>query len=161
MEIEIAFYKGEGNFLNKLVRWWTNSKYSHAELILSDKKTWLGISPFLKAKVQRREKALIDQSEWDLIKISVTEEQHATIIDFFEETRGCGYDWIGMLLSQFLPCRIKHRDRWYCSEWIAYALRIACIIDWKIIKIYSRKDLSPGVLYAIVQRINEEEAKEI
>ena len=91
----------------------------------------------------------------------LTEEQHATIIDFFEETRGCGYDWIGMLLSQFLPCRIKHRDRWYCSEWIAYALRIACIIDWKIIKIYSRKDLSPGVLYAIVQRINEEEAKEI
>jgi hypothetical protein len=161
MEIEIAFYKGEGNFLNKLVRWWTNSKYSHAELVLSDKKTWLGISPFLKSKVGRREKVSTEHNEWDLIKISVTEEQHATIIDFFDETHGCGYDWIGMLLSQFLPCRIKHRDRWYCSEWIAYALRIACIIDWKIIKIYSRKDLSPGVLYAIVQRINDEEAKEI
>jgi hypothetical protein len=162
MEIEVAFYKGEGNFLNKLVRWWTNSRYSHAELVLPDQKTWLGISPFLKSEVNSREKVLVDHDEWDLIKISVTEEQRATIIDFFDETRGCGYDWIGMLLSQFLPCRIKHRDRWYCSEWIAYALRIACIIDWKIIKIYSRKDLSPGVLYTIVQRINEEEeAKEI
>ena len=153
MKIKIAFYKGKGGILNAIVRWWTKSDYSHAELVLSDNETWLGISPFLKSKVDSRKKTTFDNSEWDFVDISVTEEQHETILDFFNETRGCGYDWIGMLLSQFLPCRIKHKKRWYCSEWIAYALRIACVVDWKIIKIYDRKDLSPGVLYSIVERI--------
>ena len=153
MEIKIAFYKGDGNVLNKIVRWWTKNKYSHAELVLPDGVTWLGISPFLKSKVESREKLIVDNLEWDFVKIKITEEQYQNIIDFFEQTEGCGYDWIGMLLSQFLPFRIKHNSRWYCSEWIAYALRIACIIDWRIIKIYDRKDLSPGVLHHIVNKI--------
>ena len=77
-------------------------------------------------------------------------------MEFFEYTRGQGYDWIGMLLSQFLPCKIKHRERWYCSEWIAYALRIACIIDWRTIKIYDRKDLSPQILYNLVTDVRND-----
>ena len=153
MEIQIAFYKGEGNWLNKLVRWWTKSKYSHAELILPDGITWLGISPFLKSKVESREKLIVDDLEWDFVSIRITEEQYQNIIDFYNETCGNGYDWTGMLLSQFLPFRIKHNKRWYCSEWIAYALRISCVVDWKIIKIYDRKDLSPGVLYDITKKI--------
>lgn len=153
MEIKIAFYKGDGDILNKIVRWWTNSKYSHAELVLPDDVTWIGISPFIKSKVESRKKLIVDNLDWDFVKIKITEEQYQTIIDFFNETRGRGYDWIGMSLSQFLPFRIKHHNRWYCSEWIAYALRIACVIDWKIIKIYDRKDLSPGVLYSIVSEI--------
>jgi hypothetical protein len=153
MEIKIAFYKGEGNWVNKLVCWWTNSKYSHAELVLPDGITWIGISPFLKSKVESRKKLIVDNIEWDFVSIKITEEQYQNITDFFNETKGNGYDWFGMLLSQFLPFRIKHNSRWYCSEWIAYALRIACIVDWKIIKIYDRKDLSPGVLYDITKQI--------
>ena len=150
MKIKIAFYKGNGNILNAIVRWWTKSDYSHAELVLPDNETWLGISPFLKSKVDSRKKLLVDYTSWDLVTLEVTSEQLKIILEFFEETRGCGYDWIGMLLSQFLPCRIKHRKRWYCSEWIAYALRIACVLDWRTIKIYDRKDLSPAVLYDLI-----------
>ena len=93
--------------------------------------------------------------------LKVDDEQYQTILDFFEETKGSGYDWIGMLLSQFLPFRIKTENRWYCSEWIAYALRIACVVDWKTIKIYERKDLSPGVLHQIVCKVKENESKKI
>ena len=103
MNIKIAFYKGQGNWLNKIIRWWTKSPYSHAELILPN-----------------------------------------------------NYTWIGMLLSQFLPFSIKRRNKWYCSEWIAYALRIANIVDWKTIKIYDRCDLSPGVLFNIVAEAKED-----
>ena len=150
MKIKIAFYKGKGNILNGIVRWWTNSKYSHAELVLSDDKTWLGISPFLKSKVDSREKLIVDNLEWDFVYLDVTSEQHDIILEFFEETKGFGYDWVGMMLSQFSPCRIKHKKRWYCSEWIAYALRIACVLDWRDIKIYERRELSPAVLYELV-----------
>jgi len=40
--------------------------YSHAELVLPDRVTWLGISPFLKSKVDARKKLLINALEWDL-----------------------------------------------------------------------------------------------
>jgi hypothetical protein len=154
--IKIAFYKGKGNFLNSIVRWWTGSVYSHAELVLPDGITWLGISPFLKSKVDARKKLLLNPAEWDFINIQITEEQLEIILEFLEDTKGCGYDWIGMLLSQFLPCKIKHKKRWYCSEWIAYALRIACVLDWRTLRIYDRKDLSPAVLHELVTSINNE-----
>ena len=150
MNIKIAFYRGPGNLMNRFIRWWTKSPYSHAELVLSDGITWVGISPFLKSKVDSRKKLTVDYNEWSLISLKVTQEQLDIIMEFYEYTEGQGYDWIGMLLSQFLPCKIKHKKRWYCSEWIAYALRIACVIDWRTIKIYDRKDLSPAVLHDIV-----------
>lgn len=159
MKIKVAFYKGKGNFINGIVRWWTKSVYSHAEIVLPDGITWIGISPFLKSKVASRKKIIIDYSEWDFVDISVNQEQLDIIMEFFEDTEGHGYDWIGMLLSQFLPCKIKHKKRWYCSEWIAYALRIACVIDWRIIKIYDRKDLSPAILYNLVVDIKNENKK--
>jgi len=161
VNISIAFYKGEGNFLNKIVRAWTRSKYSHAELILDDKKTWISISPKLCSEIESTVPLLVDHTQWDIIELQVNSEQYQTILEFYEETAGCGYDWIGMLCSQFLPFRIKAKNRWYCSEWIAYALRIACIIDWKIIKIYDRKDLSPGVLYNIVRQVKDDESEKI
>ena len=73
VKIKIAFYKGEGNYLNSIVRWWTKSIYSHAELVLPDGVTWVGISPFLKSKVASRKKLIIDPSEWDFIALDVTQ----------------------------------------------------------------------------------------
>jgi len=161
VKIYIAFYKGEGNILNKIVRGWTKSIYSHAELILDDNTTWISISPKLCSEIESTTPTEVDKNSWDIISLEVTEEQHKVILDFFDETCGCGYDWIGMLCSQFLPFRIKTKNRWYCSEWIAYALRIACVIDWKTIKIYDRKDLSPGVLYDIVEQVKKDEGQKI
>ena len=157
MKIKVAFYKGKGNFVNTIVRWWTGSVYSHAELILDDGITWIGISPFVKSKISKRIALEVDRTQWDFYSLDITEEQSRVILEFFEETKGEGYDWFGMLLSQFLPCKIKHRKRWYCSEWIAYALRIACIFDWKIIKIYDRKDLSPAALHRLIVQVSNEE----
>jgi len=156
VNITIAFYKGKGNCLNSIVRWWTKSIYSHAELVLPDTVTWLGISPFLKSRVDSRIKLSINPAEWDFVTLRVTQEQLDIIMEFFEDTKDQRYDWIGMLLSQFLPCKIKHKKRWYCSEWIAYALRISCVFDWRIIKIYDRKDLSPAVLHDLVTDIKED-----
>ena len=153
MKITIAFYKGKGDFVYAVVRWWTKSIYSHAELILPDELTWISISPSFNSKITRRLKLEIDYSEWDLINIEVSAEQYNVILAFFEETEGQGYDWAGMLLSQFLPCKIKHRERWYCSEWIAYALRIACVFDWRKMKMYDRQDLSPAALHDLIKNI--------
>ena len=161
MIIRVAFYKGKGNFINSIVRWWTGSNYSHAELILPDNITWIGISPFFKSKINRRIRLNIDFTEWDFVDLKITEEQYSIIMDFFHDTEGEGYDWIGMLFSQFLPCKIKHRKRWYCSEWIAYALRISCVVDWRSVRLYDRKDLSPAALYKLIHLSKIHESKKI
>jgi hypothetical protein len=157
MKVKVAFYKGKGSWKNRVIRWWTKSKYSHAELIMPDNFTWISISPLLTSKVQSRINTDFNPEIWELVSIEVSAEQVQVINDFFEETKGCKYDWIGMILSQFLPCKIKHRHRWYCSEWIAYALRISDVFNWKTIKIYDQTDLSPQRLYEILSHKDLEE----
>lgn len=151
MELYVAFYRGSGGWKNKIIRWWTKSPYSHVELVLPDNKTWISISPLLTSKVAARTRKEWDPKQWELVKLDITEQQLLVILEFYESTKGCSYDWVGMFLSQFLPFHIKRKGKWYCSEWIAYALRISCIIDWRLIKIYDRADLSPAVLYQIIQ----------
>ena len=161
MKIKVAFYKGKGDFVNAIVRWWTNSVYSHAELVLADNVTWIGISPFVKSKIDKKIKLQANPNDWEFITLEITEQQYDVIMQFFADTEGHGYDWVGMLLSQFLPCKIKHRKRWYCSEWIAYALRIACIFDWRTLRLYERKDLSPQVLYNLLEELKNAKGKKI
>jgi hypothetical protein len=156
MNIWIALFKGKGTFVNCVVRKWTKSRYSHAELILEDKKTWIGISPYINAEVVKRTVEDYNPNKWDFFKINVTKEQYKDIIDFYDLTKGTKYDWVGMLLSQFLPFSIKQENKWYCSEWILYALRISCVIDWKIIKIFDQSDLSPAKLHRILLLCNLE-----
>jgi hypothetical protein len=155
VKIKIAFYKGKGTWINSVVRWWTKSIYSHAELVLPDGVSWLGISPFLKSAITKRIVFEHNPDKWDLLDIDISEEQYEMIMQFFEDTKGQGYDWFGMLLSQFLPCKIKHRERWYCSEWIAYALRIACVFNWRAIRLYDRNDLSPAILHDLIIKMKQ------
>lgn len=150
MQIQVAFYKAKNNWVHKLIRWWTKSIYSHAELILPDGKTWISISPFLTAKLCSKQPTDFNTQDWDFITIDVTKTQAQIIEDFFHETKGSHYDWVGLFLSHILPYKIKKTNKWYCSEWIAYALRIANVIDWKTIKIYEQSDLSPQRLYEII-----------
>ena len=152
MVVKVAFYKGKGNWINKIIRWWTKSSYSHAELVLPNEMTWIGISPFLSSRVESRYNIIYKPSNWDFVNLNVTEQQYSTMLDFFKETKGCKYDWIGMLFSQFLPFHIKRKDKWYCSEWIAYALRVSGFFNWQVIKLYDQCDLSPGVLHELIMK---------
>lgn len=163
MKIKIAFYKGSGGWKNKIIRWWTKSPYSHAELILPDGVTWISISPLLTSKVAARVKKEYNIESWDFVELDITEKQYDIIMEFYEFTKGSSYDWIGMIFSQFVPYTIKRKGKWYCSEWIAYALRISNVIDWRIIKIYDRHDLSPSVIYQIIlqQAYKVDKEKEI
>jgi len=157
MKVKVAFYKGPGNWKHKIVRWWTKSPYSHAELIMPDNYTWISISPLLNAEVSKRIKTDFDLENWDFVSLEINEVQHEVIQNFYEDTAGSRYDWIGMIMSQFLPFRIKGKNKWYCSEWIAYALRIAGVIDWRVIKIYDQSDLSPKKLHDIIASQKEEQ----
>ena len=111
MKIKVAFYKGGEGWQHKIIRWWTKSVYSHAELVMPDNFTWISISPFLESKVSKRLKTDFDLEKWDFITINVTEEQHSSIMEFYENTKDNVYDWWGMLLSQFTPFKVKSKNK--------------------------------------------------
>ena len=142
----VAFYKGEGGWHNRIVRWTTQSKYSHAELIMPDN-TCISITPFGQAGIRRKEFKEAEE-DYDIICVPVSDEQLETIEKFYEDTKGDGYDWPGMILSKFTPFFIKRVGRWYCSEWIAYALRLAGAVD----NLYHYPDLTPQRLHELLKK---------
>ncbi len=157
-EIKIAFYKGGERKIHKIIRWWTSSIYSHAELILPDGKTWVSISPFLTSRVSKRDVSTVKNlDEWDFLTFNlhwrepVQQYQMKQLHSFIEMTVGKKYDWAGMILSQVTPYLIKHKSRWYCSEWIAHAMVNSRILMWNDAKIYRTPNLSPGKLYEILK----------
>ena len=148
MKIRIAFCKEETTWHHTLVKWWTKSDYSHAELVLPDNRS-LSISPMdFKGVREQAEWDFDDQEMWDSIELEIDDRQYARLLHFYEATKNDGYDWIGMILSQFTPFHVKRIGRWYCSEWIAYALRIICVVD----DVYAYADLSPQRLYELLRK---------
>ena len=89
-----------------------------------------------------------DAEDYDIVCIPATSAQISTVEKFFHDTKGDGYDWAGMVLSKFTPFFIKRTGRWYCSEWIAYALRLAGVVD----NLYHYNDLTPQRLYEILKK---------
>ena len=155
-KIRIAFFKGKGGWIHKIIRWWTKSPYSHAELILPDGKTWVSISPFLTSRVAPRIKYEVEKGDWDYISFSlnwrepVRDYQLDQLYKFIDDTQGSKYDWVGMIMSHFCPYLIKRRNKWYCSEWIAHALVNSRIVMWDDMHLYDTPDLSPGKLYVLL-----------
>ena len=109
----------------------------------------ISIQPFGTTGVRKtRFKDQKGTEDYDLVCIPVTQEQVKTIELFFHATKGDGYDWAGMILSRFTPFHIKRVGRWYCSEWIAYALRLAGTVD----NLYHYNDLTPQRLHEILKK---------
>ena len=112
--------------------------------------TCISITPFGTAGI-RRKNFEEPEEDYDMICVPVSDEQLETIENFYEDTKGDGYDWPGMILSKFTPFFIKRVGRWYCSEWIAYALRLAGAVD----NLYHYPDLTPQRLYEVLQKYAE------
>jgi hypothetical protein len=162
-QVQVAFFKGSRkSLLHRFIRWYTKSPYSHAELVMPDGETWVSISPFLSSKLETRSvKGDEDMDEWDFITFDlhwrepVKEYQLAQLDTFIKMTEGSGYDWTGMILSHVSSYVIKHKKKWYCSEWIAHALVYARIIHWDDVNLHRTPDLSPGKLYEILNTASQ------
>ena len=156
MKIKIAMYKGMDTWHHKLIGWYTGGIYTHAEIVMPDNFTWIGISPFLTSKVGSRIKTDFDLENWDFLSIDVDEQQLSHLQSFFNDTSEHRYDWAGMILSHFFSAKIKLTNRWYCSEWILQALVFSDILDRKKVKFYNETGISPMRLSQIICDVKKE-----
>jgi len=120
--MQVAFYKstrpGIAGIYNRLVAWWSKSRYSHVELIVSTGRAW---SASFEDGGVRSKLIDFDPEKWDLVDVPVHLEPAA--VDWFTAHRGEKYDLRGNL--QFVIAAAGHSEkRWFCSEAVAAALGI-------------------------------------
>lgn len=117
-----AFYKGTrpgyAGAYNYVVRAWTNSEYSHVELIFSD--GMAGSASFADGGVRLKPIAF-DPARWDFIELPAALEPAARA--WFEAHAGAKYDLLGNLQFVLAPFG-NDGTRWFCSEACAAALGI-------------------------------------
>lgn len=115
----LAFYKGKGNWWDKLIKWWTGSKYSHCELIFGDS-AWFSADAW-QNKV-RYTSFDANPYNWDYVEFVTTVKDEMILRAWCDSKVGKKYDWWG-ILGFILPLRIESPNRYFCSEICVAALQ--------------------------------------
>ena len=144
----LAFYKGQGGWIDAAIRTATRSPYSHVELV---RRHWVrvpgGVARFggwasswrdggVRAKMIE-----VTPGHWDFVEVPWADQAEA--VCFIKPLIGARYDLAGILGSQILGLRRQHRGRWFCSELVAAALGLS-----------QPEALSPGGLFDRVIDLN-------
>lgn len=146
--ITFAFYKGKGNFLDKLIRVFTLSKYSHVEIVIDD--LWYASSP--RDKGVRVKKIVPKEGHWDYINIPVSQETKEHIENFLKSQVGKGYDYFGILFGIILPLKSDLPDKWFCSELAVYVIKKFNVpIKYKMLFKEPPCTYTPGKLYRLLK----------
>ncbi|BFU60756.1 MULTISPECIES: enoyl-CoA hydratase [Rodentibacter] len=128
-KIYLALYKGDGDWKDKIIRFFTKGKYSHCEIAIERLENWgqydyrpvydCYTSSPRDGGVRCKQINVADNTKWDLIPLdNVTEAQ---IKAYFDRTSGAKYDWWGVL---GIVLGIKQqRSKYFCSEWCFNAIK--------------------------------------
>jgi len=146
MELKVAFYRGSTGALHKLIGAWTKSVHTHVELVLPEGAR-LGIRPWKEGVVKCWEEVDDEPHNWDHVPYIVTPDQLTRINEFYNETQGQPYDWVGVVGSHVLPYRVQQSGRWFCSQWVGRALDLAGIAP-----VPKEHELNPGRLFRYLHR---------
>lgn len=108
----IAFYKWEWDYIDKSIRLWTWSKYSHCELVLNKNENICFSSSFRDGWV-RQKQINLDSWNWDLFEVDECIMRHLKkiVTEDWKE-----YDLLWIFLSQFINLWIHDENKWFCSE---------------------------------------------
>jgi len=124
--MRILFYKAKQPRAWKIdwiIAKWTRGPYSHAELQFSH---GVCFSSSKRDGGTRFKKIRVNPDCWDIIELNdITFEQEKEIFDWCTAQCGKKYDMLGLFGFTFKSrwINIHARDKWYCSEIVAAALR--------------------------------------
>ena len=137
MKLQVALFKHNTGFIRRLIRWQTDSPYSHAALLFND--TWLFEADFWGVAESR----ITDFRNIDIFDVEgITEEQKAVVYDFAKSQEGKKYDFWGVL--RFISRdKLPENDKWFCSELVFAAMKAAEI---ELLERVEAWQVSPGML---------------
>jgi hypothetical protein len=109
--MQVVFYKAGGKWIDKLIRWWTMSPYSHCELLFPDG-TMFSADAWSGGVRYRTE---FKPSNWDYVYLPMADDLVAQLRTWCDEHNGLKYDWLG-IFGFVLPVFKGSKKRWFCSE---------------------------------------------
>ncbi len=115
MSVQLALYKARGNWLNRLICWWTGSQYSHCELVING----TCYSSSIRDGGVRGKTMALPAHSWDIIDLPWADPQ--MVQDWFDRHAADRYGWLDLLTGQLLGMQRDHRGV-FCSEACAKAL---------------------------------------
>lgn len=136
----LAYYKGRGTLLDRIIRLVTRSPFSHVEIIRSlpgDGETVMAYTSSSRDGGVVGRQIVLKPGHWELQWIPWTTGDEA--IRFVKAHAGDGYDFLAILLTHLFGISRQSKNRWTCSELIGTAIGIERA--WR---------LSPGDLHAVV-----------
>jgi len=125
VEIEVLLYKATAStatLSDKAIAWWTNSKYSHCELVVDG--TTIAVHPDI---IEATEYVGVTEDEFDIVDIhlQVTEEQYDNFWKYVStDILGKEYDWLGIGASQAVKVGVQDNNKWTCSEATSKMLQV-------------------------------------
>lgn len=117
VNITVAFKKKKPgmSFVNKVICWWTKSKYYHVELIIGNK--WISSNPDVGGVTINDLQPLNDNWDYCALKpIEITTEQSTKILTWINSQSDKKYDWSGIIHSMVFPFGMHDNNKWFCSE---------------------------------------------
>ena len=140
--MKVAFYKGTHAGLpgvyNRLIRWWTRSPYSHAELVFDNGQAASASSMDGGVRFKAIE---FDPALWDFVSVPAGLALAAR--DWFTQHQGEAYDLLGNL--HFVIGAVgDDKRKWFCSEAVAAALGMP-----------NPERFDPGTLHAALSFTNQ------
>lgn len=125
VDITVAFkyIKKNTSFINKVIGWWTKSKYYHVELIIGSK--WISSNPDKGGVTINDLRELNDNWHYcKLPSIEMTNDQVNLIMKWIYSQSDKKYDWSGIIWSMVFPFTLHNRNKWFCSELCTTILKL-------------------------------------
>ena len=114
----LVAYKGKGSVWDSSIRLWTNSIYSHCELVIDN----VCYSSSIQDGGVRPKSINIYNGNWDIIQLTKFNELKA--LNYYQKTKSNKYSYSDLVFNQILNTRFNNPNGQFCSEWCAEALGI-------------------------------------
>ena len=148
-KLYISFHKPKSP-IGYAISLWTLGNYSHCEFIYNN-------TVYLANPGGVRKQPFEYKKNFDIFELDKS-IQAQDIIDFFEEVKGKGYDYQGILGSQFLWFLNSHdEEKYFCSEFclnaIDYALQFSLTYKLKSLEHKGYNKFSPNRLFKYLKEM--------
>ena len=117
MAVALALYKGKGNWANSLIRWRSQSIYSHCEIIVDG---WMYSSTVKDKGVRCKLQTYLSEEDWDIIPIHFNNGE--SILHYYSQTKDNPYGWLDLFQTQVFGRSTANNQGDFCLEWCLSAL---------------------------------------
>lgn len=116
MRVQLAMYKGKGYIGNWFIREWTDSEYSHCELVVDG----VCYSSSMMDGGVRAKVIDLNNGKWDLIDLPWVNGED--VLAYFAATDHMRYGWASLFTAQMFNLNRGIRNTKFCSQWCAVAM---------------------------------------